>query len=500
MTVLPVAEFAPDMPDLADATNIAVNVIARTTDSYGPVNALAPSLSGALPSACVGLFGCKNRDETTYIFSGTMAALYTIGLSFTWENVSKAGGYSVLVGESWKFAQFGSRVVATDFADPIQSIIMGVQTEFSDLSADAPKARFLAVAKTFLIAANTYDSVGGPNPARIWWSGSNDPSSWPIPGSALAQQQQSDYSDLNGPLGDITGLVPNLAGCDCAVFFEQGVQRMIYVGPPDIFDFYPAQNVNGTRASNSIVAFGSLVYYLADNGFYAFDGNTSAPIGESKVDKWFFENVNQTYLYNVIGGVDVVSKAILWLFPSTSSVDGMPDTILIYRWPIQRWSYAAISAQWIARLLSLGISMDNMDQLGYTDVDTLPYSLDSRFWLGGVPSLGAVDPSGYLSYFDGDTLEAQIGTKSMQIVPNGLAFVRGSRPLVDGGSPTIAMSTRDTYTAAEVWGADVAPNSMGDCPQRSVGRYHRARVTVPAGTTWTQMAGVDLDAIPAGKR
>lgn len=501
MSVVPVAEFAPDMPDLAEATDIALNVIARTPQSYGPVSGLSPYSSNALPEPCIGMAGFKNVDETTYVFAGTSTKLYDIPAGvLTWGDVSKSGGYSVTTGETWYFVQFNSLILATSFDAPIQSFQMGVSTTFDDLSADAPMARYIAVAKTFTIVANTYDSVGGLNPARIWWSGTNDPTSWPAPGSAQAQQEQSDYSDLVGPYGDITGLVPNLAGCDCAVFFERGVYRMIYAGPPDVFDFYPAENVNGTRANNAIVPLGNVVYYLGENGFYVFDGNTSEPIGENKVDRWFFTQVNQSYLSNIIGAADVINKAILWAFPSYLSTDGDPDTLLIYRWPIQRWSWAKLPVQWIARLLSSGVTMDSMDSLGFTDLDTVPFSLDSRVWIGGTPQIAGVDPNGYAALFNGTNLQAQIGTKAMQVVPNGLAFVRGSRPLVDGGIPTIAMSARQNYYDAETFGAEVAPNAMGDCPQRSVGRYHRARITVPLGSSWSQCFGVDLDAIPAGKR
>lgn len=501
MTIVPVGEFAPDMPDLAEATDIALNVIARTPLSYGPMSGLSPYSANALPSICLGVAAAQNVDESIYLFGGTVSTLSDIDPgTLAWTDVSKVGGYSVAQGDNWRFAQFNSIILATDFADPIQSFVMGSSTLFADLSPDAPQARHIAVAKTFTIVANTSDSVGGLNPSRIWWSGSNDPTNWPIPGSAAAQQVQSDYSDLVGSLGDITGLVANLTGCDCAVFFQRGVDRMIYVGPPDIFDFYPAENVRGTRASNSIVPLGNVVYYLAEDGFYVFDGNTSTPIGADKIDKWFFGQLDQSRLENVIGAADMINKAIMWIFPSTSSAGGTPDTLLIYRWDIQRWSYAAISAEWLARALSFNVTMDSMDALGYTNLDTVPFSLDSRIWIGGTPQIMAADPNSFLAAFNGSTLQAQIGTKAMQIVPGKLAFVSGSRPMVDGGSPTVSISARQTYQDAEVFGPDIAPNRIGDCPQRSVGRYHRARITVPAGSTWTQALGVDLAAIPAGQQ
>lgn len=499
MTVIPFAEFAPDMPDLAEATNIALNVIARTPQSYAPVSGLSAYSSNTLPATCLGMIATQNVDDSIYLFAGTGSKLYQV-TSGAWADVSAVGGYSVAQGDNWRFAQFKSLVLATDYADTIQSFTMGSSTAFATLSSGAPNARHIAVAKNFCIVADTYDSVGGANPARVWWSANGDPTNWPTPGSSGAQQVQSDYNDMNGLMGDITGLAPNLNGCDCAVFFQRAVFRMVYVGPPDVFDFYPAENVHGTRASNAIVSLGNMVYYLGEDGFYAFDGNYSMPIGTNKVDKWFFGQLNQTYLYNVVGTADAINKLIFWLFPSNASPLGVPDTMLLYRWDIGRWSYASISAQWIARALSFDITMDSLPALGTTNIDTLPFSLDSRVWLGAVPQVAAVGPSGALAFFNGINLQAQIGTQAAQINPGGLSFVSGVRPLVGVGSATVAVSARQNYFDTEAFGPEIAVNAMGDCPQRSVGRYHRARVTIPAGASWSQAMGVDVTAKPAGLR
>ena len=507
MAMIQFAEFMPDQPDLADATNIAHNVVALTAESYGPVSALGRYTSSPLPSACIGLFSCQNVDETVYLFAGTQSALFDIkAATLAWGNISVAGGYSAESDGNWRFAQFNELVLATDFVDPIQTFSMGASAAFTELSAAAPQAKFIAVAKTFCIVGNTADPVGGTNPARLWWSSAGDPTTWPAPGGTTAQEDQSDYTDLLGPLGDITGLVPNLAGCDCAVFFQRGIFRMLYVGPPDIFDLFPAENVRGTRASNSIVPLGNLVYYLGDDGFYAFDGNTSSPIGATKIDEWFFARVNQAFLSNVVGAADISSKTITWIYPSNQSINGVPDSRLIYRWDLERWSDSDLNAtatpgaQFLTRGLTFNITMDSMASLGFTDVDTLPYSLDSAKWLGAVPNLAFVDDAGYLAYAGTTALAAQIGTKATQIVPNRRAYVQSVRPLVDGGAPTVALSARVNYFDPEVFGPDIALNVAGECPQRSDGRYHRARVTVPAGAIWGKATGVDATAIAAGTR
>lgn len=509
MTVIPIAEWAPDQPDLSSATSLATNVIALTPQSYGPLPALQEYSSNALLQPCIGMGFAEDSSPATHTFGGTTAHLEVLNQgSTTWGDVS-GSTYTAAAGESWRFAQYNNLMLATDWTDPIQSYNMISGGTFSELSSAAPNARFIAIAKTFAIVANTYDSVGGDNPARIWWSSAGDPTTWPTPGSSTAQQDQSDYSDLNGPQGKITGLAPNLSGCDCAVFFERGVFNMFYAGPPDVFNFYPAMNVKGCIAPNSIVQRGSLVDYYGEDGFYTYDGNQATPIGANKVDKWFASVVDQSALNLIVGAPGIQNKASIWIFRSIYAPTAMQDTMLIYRWDIQRWTMGIMQSQWITRVAVTETSA------------SVPL-------LQGQLELGAIDGSQFLAFFNGAPLAAQAGTQLVQINPRGLTFVNVTRPLInsvntglslllennkvillENNTPlllensaatfTIAVSARQNYSDSEVFGPDIAPNIMGECPQRAPGRYHRGRLTVPSGL-WTEMFGIDVSGIPAGLR
>lgn len=509
MTILGAAEFAPDRPDLAECTNIANNVVALTPESYGPLPSLETFSSNAVDTTPIGLGFAEDTSLSPHVFSGTPTNLWAInGAANTWTNVS---GTTYAAGtEFWRFAQFKNLMLATDYNDPIQSYNMISGGTFSELSSAAPKARYICVAKNFAIVANTSDPVGLVNPARIWWSANGDPTNWPTPGSSSAQSVQSDYNDMLGPQGVITGLAPNLTGCDVAIFFERGVFRMIYSGPPDIFDVYPAAAVKGCPFPNGIVQLGSVVYYPAEDGFYVFDGNYSLPVGANKVDKFFFGLLDPTAFNLVVGAADIANKAIVWIFRTIYATTMAPNVMLIYRWDIQRWSVAYIQANWLARIpiAESGI------------VPTL---------VQGQLELGVMTPDNKLSYFAGVPLEAQVGTKAIQIMPNSRTYVQTARPLVQTGSPqgflltetgsvlttelgiglltevgassglTVSMSARNNYYDGEVFGPEVAPDISGMCPQRSDGRYHRARVTIAPGI-WATMAGVDVVGIKSGLR
>jgi hypothetical protein len=80
--------------------------------------------------------------------------------------------------------------------------------------------------------------------------------------------------------------------------------------------------------------------------------------------------------------------------------------------------------------------------------------------------------------------------------------VQAARPLVDitAGLPTVSMSARTNIYDPENFGPTVAPNGMGECPQRADGRYHDALVGIAAGSTWTHVYGVELTGVPGGLR
>jgi hypothetical protein len=149
---------------------------------------------------------------------------------------------------------FGDRVIATNGADMMQTLFVG-DTNFVELSATAPVARYVAVVKDFLMVADTSDGFSGRVPYRVWWSALGDPTNWPVPGSVTAIQLQSDYQDLQQTdLGVITGLVSGLASAaDVAVFCERGIYVGSFEGPPAIFSFRVAQGASGSISPLSIV-------------------------------------------------------------------------------------------------------------------------------------------------------------------------------------------------------------------------------------------------------
>jgi hypothetical protein len=497
--LLPVAEFAPDLPASAGASALVRNCLPRTAASYGPMASLAP-YSGPLQGRCQGAIAAQDAAGNAALFAGDAAKLYRLGPASTaWLDASQPGGYATAADQRWTGVLFGDRVVMTNFANPMQSLRLGSDAVFSDLAALAPRARHLAVVRDWLVAGNTFDGLDGAQPQRVWWSAIDDPTGWPAPGSAAAAAAQSDFQDLVGAGGWVQGIVGNLGTADGAVFQERGIVRMSYVGPPAIFAFATAEGARGTPAPGSIAQLGTIVYYLGEDGFYAFDGSASRPIGANKIDKTFFADLDQQHLGRVSAAIDPINKLCFWAYPGAGNSAGNPNRLLAYNWSLDRWSLIEAEVELLLRSLSFGYALDGLDLVN-ANLDALPFSLDSRAWTGGRVLLAGFDAAHRLGYFSGAALAPAVETAEAQLAEGRRVVVTAARPIVDGGVPAVAIGTRERPVEAVTFGPDVPIDAAGKAPQRASGRYVRARVTLPASGAFTHIGGVEIDAMAEGLR
>jgi hypothetical protein len=504
--LLPIADYAPDLPpnNSRGASSNIVNLFPRTKESWGPVGTLSTYSSSALTSQCLGALMAIDTGANNYLFCGDAGKLYLMSpgnASFT--NVSKSGGYSLASIEKWYFTQYGQTIIGAGQGQNLQAYTLGSSTAFADLAGSPPQARYIATIKDFVMVANTYDGTNGEQPQRVQWCAVDAPTTWPAQGSTQEAQTLAGSQIIPGDQGWITGLVGNLGTADGAVFFERAIWRIVYQGSPTVFGFYPAEGVRGTPAPKSIAQLGALVYYLGEDGFYAFDGSSSTPIGVDRVDKTFWANVNTTYLYNVIGAIDPLNRLVMWLYPSNSSTNGMPDSLLVFNWALGKWGFAQINAEYIFRAISQGYSLDSLDGYagGAYNLDTLPFSLDSRVWTGGQVLMGAFNPSHQLSYFAGSAANATADTVEVQPIAGRRGFIRSARPIIDGGSPSVQIGYRNRLIDAAAFTSASAINANGECPLRVDARYVRGRITTSGAFTHLQGIEIPDDAVtPSGRK
>lgn len=509
---IPIADWAPDQPDYdAPGSSVITNVVPRTSRSYGPFPSLAV-YSSALTARCQGMYAALDTSGNVHDFVGDATKLYhLVSGTTTWADVSRlaGGAYTIASDSMWRFTLMNGRIIATNYTDPPQGFLIDSASNFSLLSAGAPNARYVAVVKNFLVLACITDGVFGNQPQGLQWGGLNDPTNFPTLGTAAAAAVQSDSQNLYGDGGWIQGIVGNLGTADGAVFMEHAVWRMIYTGPPGIFAFLPAEGVRGTPCPNSVVQLGAIVYYVGEDGFYAFDGTNSKAIGVDRVDKFFFANVDQSNMHRVVGAVDPVNKIVVWAAPLAGSSGGTPNALMIYNWALDKWALVSATVETIGRALSFGYSLEGLDAVpifavsgstGGIDAAGAP-SLDSRIWTGGTVALCGFDTAHKMNYFSGASMAATLDTAEKQ-VPGKRLLITNVRPLIEGTSttPSVAIGTRERQTDARVTGTAVAINSIGLSRQRVAGRFVNAQITIPAADQWTDCMGCEVEATEIGMR
>ena len=516
--MLPFGEWLPDGPAFGNpGTVTALNVVPRTQAAYGPMPGPVPYVA-ALPNRVCGSYGYRDAAGIVFNFAATASRIYLQQTGATnFVDVSGAGApfnTEPPPDGFWQMTSFGKRIIATNYVDPVQTYLAGTDSAFHNLSANAPKARFCAVIRDFLMLGNIVDSLDGASQFRLGWPAIGDPTNWPVWGSNAAIELQSDYQDLvQTDLGGITQLIGgHLSAADGAAFCERGIYRIQYSGSPKIFDFQVAEGAAGTDASLSVVTrrlsdgsgvARSTCFYLGSDGFYAFDGSGSAGIGGQKVDRFFFDDLDPDYLRQVMGTYDPSRKLIFWFYHGRQN-NGWFNRVLVFNWELGRWSLLDLTpapVEWVesATYSTAGYNLDQMDPLG--NLEQLKYSLDSRAWTKGNPLLGWFDSSHTQNYTTGPALAPIIDTPELQMFPGKRTRVINSRPLHDAQvAAQVAVGVRETTRQPVVYRAAVAENVLGECPQRTTGRMTRYQVRLPAGSGFQFLQGVDVTARPEGTR
>lgn len=501
MPIIPFAEYLPDNPELGNpGTQVANNVIpAPGGRGYIPFKKFAITTSG-LTARCQGARGFRSSNATVFTFAGDATKLY-LRDGNTWNDVS-GSAYTCPSDGFWSFVNFGDLLIATNGSNAPQKYDVSSASVFSALGGSPPTAKYVTIVREQVVFAN----VTG-YPQRVQWSGIDNAETW-----AVSQTTQADYQDLLGDHGDITGIIGGDVGY---VFFERAIFRMDYVNVPGIFQFTRVEQARGCAAPASLVPQGRVVYYLAEDGFYAFDGQQSIPIGANKIDRTFLDNLAADYAFRVIGGIDPEKKIVQWGYPGPSSSSGNPNSLMIYSWSTQRWSTASQNGlQWMFTDLVPNTTLEDLDNIN-NSLDNIPGSLDDRAYAGGnfvlagfASQTSPTVVSNAYGTFNGSPAPFELTTSEAQIFPGRRALVTKAWPIFHGQSVELDMrvSYRDRANDADQQTDRVSQNAVGFCPFRVDARYHSINAVptpVLAGGNypeWEHAIGVEVEAVPTGMR
>ena len=469
--MIPFGPWTPDQPDFNNpGVTIAKNCVPAAT-GYKAFRDFG-ALTAAADAWIRGIGTAKGSDDSINFFAGDGTKLYKFDASDSGlDNVSKSGNYSLGAEDVWNFVQFGDRVIASHGHDDIlQSYVIGTSSLFADL-ASTPAAEYLAVVKDQVVAANVkYSST--VHPRRLYWSALDDPTGWTIGTS------QSDIQDISD-LGNITGIVGGEIG---SVFLERGIVRMSYVGSPLIFQFDKVETSRGCPYSGSIANVGPISFYLSQDGFYTFDGNRSTPIGNERVNRFFFDSFARNAEYRISAQADPSNQVIVWSYPSGQSQDGTPDRLLFYNYVLDKWSFAEVTTERLGTIISPGYTLEQLANIS-SSIEDLPGSLDDSLFVGGEYLLAAGKDK-KIGMFNGSRLEAIIETQELEISPGKSSLVTQVQPYVDffnvGTTPTVtaAIQSRNRHIDSADFSTASSVNADNFIPVRSSGRFHKLKFTI----------------------
>ena len=490
--IVPCGPWEPD----SAAVDSGVLVLAQNCyphkAGYGPVPSLAAINANALAAKCFGMFAARTSAGGWIIFAGTQTKLYRY-VSGVWTDYTRVAGgnYNVPTDDYWSFTQFGSYIIAVNINDSPQVIdIDSGATAFSALGGSPPNARYVTVVGDFVVLACI-----STNNLKLRNSAINDVTGWTVGTNLCDEQTFGDGGRITGVAGGEYGYVVQ----------ERAIRRMIFQpGSDTAFRFERVEKERGAAAGYSVISTINAVFFLSDDGFYAFGANGLVPIGAQRVNEWFRSNCDTARFFSVAAFADPYAPRISWAFYNSSSSTNF-DRLLTYDWQLDRWSYSIIEAQFWATSVTSGVTLEDLDSYGALDT-AVPYSLDSRVWEGGAPVIGAVDASGFLAFLEGTApLTALLRSAPMHLRLGGRARVQSVYPLGVYNDATLAIRVgrREHTKNAISYTSSITPSTIsGIAHTNAGGRLHTFELTVSqsSGTLWEHAQGFDVGFAADGMR
>jgi len=466
-------EWLPDQPGVVGALTNAKNVFPKAV-GYGAFpeeEDYSLAASETLNSVTAGIDSSGN----TKVIAGGSTKLFLLDSSdLSLDNVS---GTTYNSTTRWKFTQFGDYLIAANGQDTLQYAELSSTISFQDLDASAPTARLITVVRDFVVAGNT-NTAGN----QVVWSGINNPNTW---GNTAITQADNQIIPDGGEVRGITG------GEFGLILLEKSIVRMSYVGSPIIFQFDNIARNLGCYESNSVAQWQGVTYWLADDGFYACNGETIEAIGAEKVNRYFFDTLQESTIETMSAAVDPFRALIIWGYPTIDD----NYRLLIYHIPTKRWSYVDTNVNGISEMATPGITLEGLDAFS-ASLDALQTSLDSRQWQGGKLLVAGVEGSKIIT-FTGSSKSGLITSADLETGAN-MSMVTLVKPIVDNGSASIAVDSRMNLSEAVSFGDATAADSENRVGMRAQVGYHRVRV-IPSGN-WTTAIGFEVDIQQAGGR
>ena len=483
---IPFGEWLPDQPEHGmKGANVATNVY-HALGSYKRFPSLVSYSNNNIVKNAKGAGSFRDNANNIFNFVATKTDIFQLASgTFTSRKSGLTGGED----DFFTFTQFGNYVIASNGVDQPQYYLMGTSTNFANLNAiqsagTTPLFRVSGVVRDFLVSGNISTATN-----RIHWSGINDISAW--------SGKQSDFQDLPGSGGKIVHVTSGEVGY---VFRQNQIIRMDYVGGAVVFRLSVISPNRGAVYGQTVCQDNRDVFFYSDDGFYQINGDSVAPIGVEKVNRFFDLDLNKAYTDRIKAATDPFNQLAMWAYPSKDAVasGGICDKIIIYNYATKKWSLAKAQTSVIFPQFVGAFTVELMDIISQ-NLEDINAALDTDYWSGGQMFLGGINEDFKAAIFSGNSNQCEIETAEIEGFPGARTNIQGVRPIVDAVS-TVTVKTRERLADTETESSSSTMVDSGINPVRQSGRYIRANVKIPSGTTFNHAQGIDLVASKAGYR
>lgn len=483
-TEIPFGEWLPDRPALNNPGAVeALNVI-PADGSYAPFPQHTPGgFNETLLDPCRGAAAVILDTNAVQLYVGTVNMLLT-----------RIGGTSfgaIVTGAftedfAWQFIRVNEQMVCMHQDYPPWRHVVGTTTPVTPVGGTPPRAACGAQVSNFLMLGNLLqdpDDGNGLFPARVRWGGFNNIDAPWISDPAT----QADFQDMPADGGPVIAIAGRETG---AIFQARRISRATYRGLPTVFDIVFVENKRGAIARDSVIDIGQFQFFIAEDGFFLWNGTNSTPIGDGKVNTYFFNKLQWAQRSRIAGAHDPVNGCVMWAFPTDNS--GMLSEIMIYSYRENRWSH---SIQLLEYLFGSAASNVTLEELT-APLESYTFSFDDpSLRQGARVRLAAFNQLNTYGLFNGSPMAATLDTGEYSAPNHRRVFINAIRPVVDVAVPNVTAQAalRDQMIGdVLVFEPPVAQELDGSCPVLADARYMRFRANIPAGAAWTHAVGVEI--------
>ncbi len=467
--MIPFGPFRPDAasPNSGFATT-AENVQPKMSGQkmgYGPFPALVQALGAeALASDPRGDISLVKFDGTYEVYFATATTIEQMDSSFQFTSI--ATGLNVTAGDDMSFCHFGSYLLNTNTTDGFHAYNVETPAGNNTVSG-APSGRFVFSANNVVIVL---DCDG--NNRRMQTSGVGDHTAWDSKGA-----DGKTFEDGGALVGGA-----DLQNGAAVLFQDNAVRLMQFGGAPGgaLYRINKIADGLGAVSARGIVPFNGRVFFLSSRGFYDYAlGGQPRPIGSEKVNQWFLEQIATDQLRSVQGWIDPESNVVGWRYDDENNI--------CYDWELGEWFTLNVETASISRIATAGYTVDGPYGLILVDDNSTP--VDDRLYQGGQPVLAALDSDRKYATFSGTPLQAILETSEITSLKH--QRVTGMVAIVDTTAALIQLGTKQRLQDSFTWGTAVTMDADGFAPVDEAGKVYAGRMTIPAGTLWTDAEGFD---------